>query len=198
MSTSYLDSLWRSDPQFQVTGVPPPHPGLSWDGETLMSIDKLDGESDWVTDKEYPDPHPSHGRNFSTVSRNKHMRISIPCTILCHLRIFVMTFFSCLHALLWSGEHFKSQDKINFTMLLSALLIFFFATIEVLLAVQQSIEAFILLDGDVVEKFDQTSKWVIYMWMVDYIAQTWILVRSREFHAPDHKSLTSSGQIYCC
>ena len=62
---------------------------------------------------------------------------------------------------------------------------FFFASMEVSLALRQSIEAFILLGGDVKEEFDQTSKWVIYMRMVDYVAQTCIgdgiLVRSGVF-----------------
>ena len=70
-------------------------------------------------------------------------------------------------------------------MLLPALLMFFFATMEVSLAVRQSIEAFILLGGDVTEEFEDTSRWVIYMRMVDYIAQTFIgdgvLVRSGDF-----------------
>jgi len=82
---------------------------------------------------------------------------------------------------------------------------FFFATMDVSLAVRQNVEAFILLGGDVIdviEEFNHTSKWVIYMRMVNYIAQTCIgdgiLVRSGSFHAPAHTSLTSSGQIYRC
>ena len=88
---------------------------------------------------------------------------------------------------MWSSadERFKSRDKINFTMLLPALLMFFFATMEVSLAVRQNIEAFILLGGDVIEEFKHTSRWVIYMRMVDYVAQTCIgdgiLVRSGDF-----------------
>ena len=67
-------------------------------------------------------------------------------------------------------------------MLISALLMFFFATMEVSLALRQNIEAFILLGGNVIEEFEHTSKWVIYMRMVDYVVQTFIgdgiLVRS--------------------
>ena len=113
-----------------------------------------------------------------------------------------MTFFNCLHVLLWSGEHFKSRDKINFTMLISALLMFFFATMDVSLAVRQNIEAFILLGGDVVAELENTSRWVIYMRVVDFVAQTLIgdaiLVRSWVYRGPDLKSLTSSEQIYRC
>jgi len=87
-------------------------------------------------------------------------------------------------------------------MLLPAVFMFFFASMDVSLAVRQNVEAFILLGGDVTKEFEQTPRWVIYMRMVDYVAQTCIgdgiLVCSGGFHAPDHKSLTSSEQIYRC
>ena len=59
--TSYLDSLWRADPQSRVAGDPPSLPGLSRDDDTLPPVTESDDESDWVTDDEYPDPCPSRG-----------------------------------------------------------------------------------------------------------------------------------------
>ena len=73
-------------------------------------------------------------------------------------------------------------------MLLSAVFMFFFATMDVSLAVRQNIEAFVLLGGDVVEGFEQMSKWVIYMRMVDYVAQTY---RGRDIGA--FRELSCSG-----
>jgi len=87
-----------------------------------------------------------------------------------------VTFFTCLRVLLWSSAHenFKSRHNISFPMLLSAVFMFFFATMDVSLAVRQSIEAFIFLGGDVIAEIEQTSRWVIYMRVVDYVGQTFI------------------------
>jgi len=98
------------------------------------------------------------------------------CPIFCHLGIFFVTFFSCLRVLLWSScdERFKSWDKINFTMLLPAVLMFIFGSMDVSFSLRQNINAFILSGGHAIEEFEKTTSWLIYMKMVDYVVQTCI------------------------
>ena len=98
------------------------------------------------------------------------------CPIFCHLGIFSVTFFGCLRVLLWSSadERFKSWDKIKFPMLIPAVLMFIFGSLDISFALRQNINAFILSGGHAIEKFEETTSWLIYMKMVDYVAQTCI------------------------
>ena len=60
--TSYLDSLWRATTsQYRAPKKLLLRSGSGQSGSTLDTVDKPDGESDWVTDDQHPHPHLSRG-----------------------------------------------------------------------------------------------------------------------------------------
>ena len=89
--------------------------------------------------------------------------------------ILLTTFVGCMRVLLWSRteQRLKSLDKINFAMLIPALLMFIFASLDISFDLRQNVQAFVESE-DAIEEFEKTSNWLVYMKMVDYVIQTFI------------------------
>jgi hypothetical protein len=88
--------------------------------------------------------------------------------------MFLITFFGCVRVLVWSDGRLKPHSKINYKMLVAALLMFIFASMDVAFGLQHNIDAFIYFDGDPIDEFSDTSNWINVMKMVNYVAQTFI------------------------
>ncbi|RDB21602.1 hypothetical protein Hypma_011203 [Hypsizygus marmoreus] len=91
------------------------------------------------------------------------------------LGMFLVTFVGCLRVLLLSDVHkLKAPNSINYVMLIPAILMFIFASLDVAFGLQHNIEAFIYFQGDPIEEFNNNSNWLVVMKMVNYVAQTFI------------------------
>ncbi|KAF5376589.1 hypothetical protein D9757_009595 [Collybiopsis confluens] len=80
--------------------------------------------------------------------------------------IYLVTFFPCMRHLLWDAQgNFRSVKSINWTMLIFALLLAFFATFDVALSLMHAIEAFILYTGPggSEERYTRLTDWVNIM-----------------------------------
>ncbi|KAF5376594.1 hypothetical protein D9757_009591 [Collybiopsis confluens] len=77
--------------------------------------------------------------------------------------IYLVTFFPCMRHLIWDRKfNLRSPKSINWTMLVFALLLAFFATFDVALSLMHSIEAFILYTGSggSEERYTRLTDWV--------------------------------------
>ncbi|KAF9467494.1 hypothetical protein BDZ94DRAFT_1232876 [Collybia nuda] len=83
-------------------------------------------------------------------------------------------FYGCVRVLVWSDGRLKSHSKINYKMLVAAILMFIFASMDVAFGLRHNIDAFIYFDGDPIDEFSDTSNWINVMKMVNYVAQTFI------------------------
>ena len=90
------------------------------------------------------------------------------------LGIYLVSFFSCMRVLLWSEGGFKPMHLVNKKMLVAALLMFLFASLDVAFHLRHNLEAFIWFDGDPIEDFDKTSSWINVISMGFYVAQTFV------------------------
>ncbi|KAJ3755339.1 hypothetical protein EV360DRAFT_25942, partial [Lentinula raphanica] len=97
--------------------------------------------------------------------------------------IFFTTFLMCLHGLLYSPTHrfhLKPYFKINYRMLLAALLMFTFASLDVAFGLRHNINAFVTMNGDgngvenAEKVFGDVGNWLNVMKFVDYVAQTFV------------------------
>ncbi|KAJ3885724.1 hypothetical protein GG344DRAFT_33878, partial [Lentinula edodes] len=97
--------------------------------------------------------------------------------------VFLTTFVMCLHGLLYSPTHrfhLKPFFKVNYRMLIAALLMFTFASLDVAFGLCHNIKAFVTLNGNgndpetAEEVFDDVGNWINVMKFVDYVAQTFI------------------------
>jgi len=88
--------------------------------------------------------------------------------------IFLVSFFSCLRALLWSDGWFKPVHLLNKKMVFASLLMFIFASLDVAFHLRHNLEAFVYFDGDPIDDFDKTSNWINVIKMACYVAQTFV------------------------
>lgn len=89
--------------------------------------------------------------------------------------IFLVTFFKCIRVLFVTSEgQLKSPRDLNWKMLIPAVLMFIFASLDVSFGLRHNIEAFIYFQGDPKVDFEDSSNWLVYMKMVNYVAQTFI------------------------
>lgn len=88
--------------------------------------------------------------------------------------IYLVTFFDCIRVLLWLDGGFKPKDIINKKMLIAALLMFVFGSLDLAFGLRHNIVAFIDFEGDPIEQFTNTSYWVNVMKMVCFVAQTFV------------------------
>lgn len=89
--------------------------------------------------------------------------------------IFLVTFVRCMRVLLWAERHFKPLSLINKKMLIAALLMFTFATMDVAFHLRHNLEAFVYFNSESpIETFDKTSNWINVMKMACYVAQTFV------------------------
>ncbi|KAJ2912795.1 hypothetical protein MD484_g7630, partial [Candolleomyces efflorescens] len=59
-------------------------------------------------------------------------------------------------------------------MLVAALAMFVFATLDVGFHVRHNLDAFVAFEGDPIEEFNKTSSWINVMKMGCYVAQTFV------------------------
>ncbi|KAJ7452120.1 hypothetical protein B0H11DRAFT_2074364 [Mycena galericulata] len=88
---------------------------------------------------------------------------------------YLITFILCLRSLLFgSNWQLKRLSEINWAMLLVALAMCSFATLDVALGLMHNIEAFVLYTGPggALEEFSNISDWVNIMKTVDVVLQT--------------------------
>lgn len=88
--------------------------------------------------------------------------------------VYLVSFFNCIRTLVWFEGRFKSWHDLNYMMLLAAILMFMFATLDVAFHLRHNLEAFIYFRGDPVEEFDQTADWINVIAMVFYVLQTFV------------------------
>ena len=84
-----------------------------------------------------------------------------------------MTFVACLRVLLFSNGRLKSIRTLNYPMVVAALLMFVFGSLDVAFGLRHNIDAFVSI-GDPDKVFADISNWINVMKMVDYVAQTFI------------------------
>ncbi|TFK32631.1 hypothetical protein BDQ12DRAFT_616759, partial [Crucibulum laeve] len=88
--------------------------------------------------------------------------------------IYLVTFFSCLQVLLFENGRLKGLTATNKTLLVAALLMFVFGTLDVALGLRHNLDAFVYTTGTPEEEFAHISYWVNVMKIVNYDAQTFI------------------------
>lgn len=88
--------------------------------------------------------------------------------------IFLVSFFGCMRALLWSEGWFKPIQMINKKMFIAAMTMFIFASLDVAFGLRHNLVAFIQFQGDPIVEFTKTSNWLNVMKMVCYVAQTFV------------------------
>jgi hypothetical protein len=97
----------------------------------------------------------------------------LTCT--CVAGIFLVSFFSCMRALLWSDGSFKPFRQVNVKMSIASLVMFIIASLDVAFHLQHNLEAFVWNNGlTPVEEFNMTSNWINVMKMGCYVAQPFV------------------------
>ncbi|KAJ8474833.1 hypothetical protein ONZ45_g15815 [Pleurotus djamor] len=83
----------------------------------------------------------------------------------------VVTFPPCIRALIWSNGTRKSSSSIQWPMLLIAIVLAAFATLDMSLTLLHNIKAFILYKGagGAIEEFTNISDWINIMGTVDVV-----------------------------
>lgn len=79
-----------------------------------------------------------------------------------------------MRVLLWADRRFKPLSLINKKMLIAALLMFTFATMDVGFHLRHNLEAFVYFNSDPIATFEKTSNWINVMKMACYVAQTFV------------------------
>lgn len=90
------------------------------------------------------------------------------------LGIFLVTFTNCVKVLVRPDGHFSTWNRRKCLMLLAAVLMFIFASLDVAFHLRHNLDVFIHSTEDPVEEFEDTSDWINVMKMVCYVAQTFI------------------------
>lgn len=91
--------------------------------------------------------------------------------------IYLVTFFSCIRVLLWRDGKRKEWSAINKTMVVAALLMLVFASLDVAFGLRHNLDAFVyeFAKGQHPKvEFAKISKWLNVMKFVNYSAQTFI------------------------
>ncbi|KAF8962903.1 hypothetical protein BDZ97DRAFT_1823341 [Flammula alnicola] len=79
-----------------------------------------------------------------------------------------------MRVLLWTEGWFKAVHLVNKKMVVAALLMFTFATMDVSFHLRHNLEAFVYFNGGAIEIFNDTSNWINVMKMACYVAQTFV------------------------
>ncbi|TFK72281.1 hypothetical protein BDN72DRAFT_343754 [Pluteus cervinus] len=87
--------------------------------------------------------------------------------------VYLVSFFFCVQALVYPEYHLKSWKSINKKMLIAALSMCIFASLDVAFGLAHNVIAFIK-SGDPTQEFERTSYWVNVMKMGCYVGQTFI------------------------
>lgn len=85
-----------------------------------------------------------------------------------------MTFARCLRHLLWSEGRFKPLRTLHWKMLVAAVAMFIFASLDVAFHVRHNLDAFVEFEGDPIDEFNKTQSWINVMKMGCYVAQTFV------------------------
>ncbi|KAF6752066.1 hypothetical protein DFP72DRAFT_991158 [Ephemerocybe angulata] len=91
--------------------------------------------------------------------------------------VFYVTFFSCMRVLLWRDGRLKAWSEMKKMMVIAALLMLVFGSLDVAFGLRHNLEAFVyqLAKGvQPAEEFGKISKWLNVMKFANYTAQTFI------------------------
>ncbi|KAF9460684.1 hypothetical protein BDZ94DRAFT_1169252, partial [Collybia nuda] len=88
--------------------------------------------------------------------------------------IYLISFFYCIHGLLWSNGKLKDRRKLNYPMLIAAIWLFVFSVLDLAFGFQINIAAFFGPKGDPIAYFSEASNWINVMKLVTYVAQTFM------------------------
>ncbi|KAJ7431323.1 hypothetical protein FB451DRAFT_1157165 [Mycena latifolia] len=90
--------------------------------------------------------------------------------------VYLVTLVPCLYALLWSPADHHFKNRIHWSMLTAAILMFTFATLDVTFGLRHNLDAFVYYTGPggAKEELENISYWVNVMKTADYVAQTCI------------------------
>ncbi|KAJ6544707.1 hypothetical protein B0H10DRAFT_2133542 [Mycena sp. CBHHK59/15] len=90
--------------------------------------------------------------------------------------VFLVTLVQCLYALLWSPVEHHFKKHFHWPMLVAAILMFTFATLDVAFGLRHNLDAFVYYKGPggATEELENISYWVNVMKTADYVAQTCI------------------------
>jgi len=87
-----------------------------------------------------------------------------------------VTFASCMKYLLWADGGFKPLYQLHYKMLVGALLMFVFGSLDVAFHLRHNLDAFVGAPNPqaVLDHFNDTSNWINVMKMVAYVLQTFV------------------------
>lgn len=90
--------------------------------------------------------------------------------------IYLVTFVKCMKFLLWADGAFKPLYQLHYKMLVGALLMFIFGTLDVAFHLRHNLDAFVGAPNPqaVLDHFNDTSNWINVMKMVAYVLQTFV------------------------
>ncbi|KAF5309750.1 hypothetical protein D9611_013619 [Ephemerocybe angulata] len=91
--------------------------------------------------------------------------------------IYLVTFFSCMRVLLWRDGRLKAWSEMKKMMVIAALLMLVFGSLDVAFGLRHNLEAFVYQFAKGVqpaEEFGKISKWLNVMKFANYAAQTFI------------------------
>ncbi|KAF9460683.1 hypothetical protein BDZ94DRAFT_891099 [Collybia nuda] len=88
--------------------------------------------------------------------------------------IYLISFFHCIHGLLWLNGRLKSRNNLNYLMLFAAIWLFTFSTLDLIFGFQLNISAFFIAKDGPTAYFTETSNWVNVMKLITFIAQTFM------------------------
>ncbi|KAH6905140.1 hypothetical protein BKA70DRAFT_1431226 [Coprinopsis sp. MPI-PUGE-AT-0042] len=91
-------------------------------------------------------------------------------------RIYLVTFVNCLKTLLWIDGGFKPLHQLHHKMLVAALLMFVFGSLDVAFHLRHNLDAFVGAPNPqaVLDHFNDTSNWINVMKMAAYVMQTFV------------------------
>ncbi|KAJ3735992.1 hypothetical protein DFJ43DRAFT_1150788 [Lentinula guzmanii] len=97
-------------------------------------------------------------------------------TALIYTGIYLVTFFACIHDLLVSHGHdlscvLKRRKDIHVKMIIGAICLLFFATLDLAAGIKLNLRVFLSLRGNTAEDFGDISYWVNVLKMVSFVGQ---------------------------
>jgi len=85
-----------------------------------------------------------------------------------------VTFLNCSKVLLWGEGRFKSIRELHWKMFIASVLMFIFATLDVMTHVERNLDAFVRSDDDPIVTFQDMTDWTSVLSMACFVAQTFV------------------------
>lgn len=108
------------------------------------------------------------------------------------LGVYLVTFFYCIHGLLFADGRLKRRSALNYPMLFATIWLFTISTSDLVFGLQLNVSSFVSSEATFADK----SNWVNVMRSITYVAQTFMadsILVSFQVQSPDsNKDLCSS------